>query len=151
MTWSDFTITEKIAIFKSAIAVARCNYNPSLLGSLFRNTEPKHNINYAQRLYLNILLLRMHRDGDANTFMNSVGSMQDKVMASTIRQMNREKRELVFLIWSSILCRISNSTFFGTMSMNDFPHEYNTVVNSMARDMNITILSTFDIDENGVY
>lgn len=151
MTWDDFTRTEKIAIFKSAIAVACCNYNPSLLKGLFRRPEPKHNINYAQKEYLNILLIRMNGRGDPNSFMNAVRSMQDKEMANTIRQMNREKRDYVFLIWCSVLSRESNSTIFGSMSMSDFPSEYNSVVNAMANDMNITVLSTFVIDQFGYY
>jgi hypothetical protein len=35
--------------------------------------------------------------------------------------------------------------------MNDFPSEYNSTVEAMAKDMNVTILRTFDIDENGYY
>jgi len=151
MTWDDFTRSEKIAIMKSAITVARCNYNPSLLGSLFRRAEPKHNVNYAQNLYLNILLVRMNGRGDANSFMNAVSSMQDKEMANIIKQMNKEKRDFVFLIWASVLCRISNSTLFGSMSMSDFPSEYNSTVEAMAKDMNVSIRYSFDIDDTGYY
>ncbi|MBQ6167516.1 MAG: hypothetical protein IJK41_08860 [Muribaculaceae bacterium] len=151
MTWDDFTRVEKIAIMRSALAVARCNYNPSLLGGLFRRAAPKHNVNDAQNLYLNILLIRMNGRGDANSFMNAVNSMQDKEMANTIKQMYQEKRDLVFLIWASVLCRISGSTYFGSMSMSDFPSEYNSTVEAMARDMNVIILRTFDIDDNGYY
>lgn len=151
MTWNDFTNTEKIAIFKSAIAVARCNYNSSLLGSLIRRSEPKHELNYSQNLYLNMLFMRMNRGGDPKSFTNAALSMQDKVMANTIKQMSREKRDFVFLIWCSILCRISNSTFMGSMSMSDFPSEYNSVVKAMANDMNITIQSSFEMDEFGYF
>ena len=151
MTWDDFTRSEKIAILKSAITVARCNYNPSILGGLFRRVEPKHNVNGAQNLYLNILLIRMNGRGDSNSFMNAVNSMQDREMANTIKQMYKEKRDFVFLIWASVLCRISNSTLFGSMSMSDFPSEYNSTVEAMAKDMNVTIRRTFDIDENGYY
>ncbi len=151
MTWDDFTRTEKIAIMKSALAVARCNYNPSILGSLLRRAEPKHNVNDAQNLYLNILLIRMNGRGDSNSFMNAVNSMQDKEMANTIKQMYQEKRDFVFLIWASVLCRISNSTFFGSMSMSDFPSEYISTVEAMAKDMNVTIKRSFDIDDTGYY
>lgn len=151
MTWDDFTRTEKIAILKSAITVARCNYNPSLLGSLFRRIEPKHSVNDAQNLYLNILLIRMNGTGDSRSFMGDVNSMQDRDMANTIKQMYQEKRDFVFLIWASILCRISNNTFFGSMSMSDFPSEYNSTVEAMAKDMNVTIRRTFDIDDQGYY
>jgi len=151
MTWDDFTRSEKIAIMKSAITVARCNYNPSLLGSLFRRAEPKHNVNYAQNLYLNILLVRMNGMGEPNSFMNAVNAMQDKEMANIIKQMNKEKRDFVFLIWASVLCRISNSTLFGSMSMSDFPSEYNSTVEAMAKDMNVSIRYSFDIDDTGYY
>lgn len=93
----------------------------------------------------------MNGRGDANSFMNAVNSMQDKEMANTIKQMYQEKRDLVFLIWASVLCRISGSTYFGSMSMSDFPSEYNSTVEAMARDMNVIILRTFDIDDNGYY
>ncbi len=151
MTWDDYTRSEKIAIMKSAITVARCNYNPSLLGSLFRRAEPKHNVNYAQNLYLNILLVRMNGMGEPNSFMNAVNAMQDKEMANIIKQMNKEKRDFVFLIWASVLCRISNSTLFGSMSMSDFPSEYNSTVEAMAKDMNVSIRYSFDIDDTGYY
>lgn len=151
MTWNDFTRTDKIAILKSAITTARCNYNPSLLGGLFHRAEPKHNINEAQNIYLKILLIRMNGTGDPKSFMNAVNSMQDREMASIIKQMSKEKRDFVFLIWASILCRISNSSFFGSMSMSDFPSEYNSTVEAMAKDMNVTILHTFDIDDVGYF
>jgi hypothetical protein len=151
MTWDDFTRTEKVAIMKSAIAVAQCNYNPSFWGGLLRRKQPKHDINYAQKEYLVILSMRMNGRSDANSFMNDVVSMQDREMANTIKQMYQEKRDFVFLIWASILCRISNSTFFGSMSMSDFPSEYNSTVEAMARDMNVTIRRTFDMDDNGYF
>ena len=37
------------------------------------------------------------------------------------------------------------------MSMSDFPSEYNSTVEAMAKDMNVTILNTFDIDDTGYY
>ena len=151
MTWDDFTKTEKVAIFKSAITVARCNYNASMFRSLFRRVEPKHDINYAQNEYLSILLLRMNGMGDSNSLVTAVGFMQDREMADTIKQMYQEKRDFVFLIWASILCRISNSSLFGTISMSSFPSEYNSTVEAMAKDMNVTIQHTFDIDEYGFY
>ena len=151
MTWDDFTRTEKIAILKSAITVACCNYNPSLLSSLFRRAEPKHNVNDAQNLYLTILLVRMNGRGDANSFMNAVNSMQDREMTNTINQMNKEKRDFVFLIWASVLCRISGNAYFGSMSMSEFPSEYISTVESMAKDMNVTIRRTFDMDIDGYF
>ena len=151
MTWDDFTRSEKIAIMKSAITVARCNYNPSLLGSLFRRAEPKHNVNDTQNLYLTILLVRMNGRGDANSFMNAVSSMQDKEMANVIKQMYREKRDFVFLIWASVLCRISGNAYFGSMSMSEFPSEYISTVETMARDMNVTIQRSFDMDIDGYF
>ena len=152
MTWNDFSRTEKIAILKSAMTVAQCNYSPSLLGGIFRNRVMQHNINDAQNTYLNILLIRMNGiNGDVQSFMSAVHSMRDKEMANTIQQMYQEKRDFVFLIWASILCRISNNTFFGSMSMSDFPSEYNSTVEAMAKDMNVTIRRTFDIDDQGYY
>ncbi len=151
MTWDDFTKTEKIAIFKSAITVARCNYNSSVFRSIFRRVESKHDINYAQNEYLNILLMRMNGLGDSSSFVNAVGSMQDRDMANTIKQMYKEKRDFVFFIWASVLCRISNCTFFGSMSMSDFPSEYNSTIEAMAKDMNVTIQRTFDMDDYGYY
>lgn len=151
MTWDDFTRSEKIAIMKSAITVACCNYNPSLLGSLFRHAEPKHNVNYAQNLYLNILLVRMNGMGEPNSFMNAVNAMQDKEMANIIKQMNKEKRDFVFLIWASVLCRISGNAYFGSMSMSEFPSEYISTVETMAKDMNVTIRRSFDMDIDGYY
>ena len=151
MTWDNFTRSEKIAIMKSAITVARCNYNPSLLGSIFRRTEPKHNVNDTQNLYLTILLVRMNGRGDANSFMNAVSSMQDKEMANVIKQMYREKRDFVFLIWASVLCRISGNAYFGSMSMSEFPSEYISTVETMAKDMNVTIRRSFDMDIDGYY
>ena len=151
MTWDDYTRSEKIAIMKSAITVARCNYNPSLLGSIFRRTEPKHNVNDTQNLYLTILLVRMNGRGDANSFMNAVSSMQDKEMANVIKQMYREKRDFVFLIWASVLCRISGNAYFGSMSMSEFPSEYISTVETMAKDMNVTIRRSFDMDIDGYY
>ena len=93
----------------------------------------------------------MNGTGDPKSFMNAVNSMQDREMASIIKQMSKEKRDFVFLIWASILCRISNSSFFGSMSMSDFPSEYNSTVEAMAKDMNVTILHTFDIDDVGYF
>ena len=151
MTWDDFTKTERVAIFKSAITVARCNYNPSIFRSLFRRVEPKHDINYAQNEYLNILLLRMNGRGDSNSFVNAAGSMQEREMADTIKQMYQEKRDFVFLIWASILCRISNSSLFGTISLSGFPSEYISTIEAMAKDMNVTIQRTFDMDDYGYY
>lgn len=151
MNWDIFTQTEKTAIFRSAITVARCNYNPSLLGSLFRRAESKYDINYAQNEYLNILLMRMNGMGDSESFLNAVSSMQDREMANTIKQMNEEKRNHVFLVWASILSRISNCALFGYISMSSFPGEYNSTVEAMAKDMNVTIQHTFDIDEDGFY
>ena len=151
MTWDNYTRSEKIAIMKSAITVARCNYNPSLLGSLFRRNEPKHNVNDTQNLYLTILLVRMNGRGDANSFMNAVNSMQDKEMANVIKQMYREKRDFVFLIWASVLCRISGNAYFGSMSMSGFPSEYISTVETMAKDMNVTIRRSFDMDIDGYY
>ncbi len=151
MTWDDFTRYEKIAIMKSAITVARCNYNPSLLGSLFRRSEPKHNVNDTQNLYFTILLVRMNGRGDANSFVDAVNAMQDKEMANTIKRMNQEKRDFVFLIWASVLCRISGNAYFGSMSMSEFPSEYTSTVEAMARDMNVTILRSFDMDIDGYF
>lgn len=151
MTWDNYTRSEKIAIMKSAITVARCNYNPSLLGSLFRRNEPKHNVNDTQNLYLTILLVRMNGRGDANSFMNAVNSMQDKEMANIIKQMNKEKRDFVFLIWASVLCRISGNAYFGSMSMSEFPSEYISTVETMTKDMNVTIRRSFNMDIDGYY
>lgn len=151
MTWDDFTRTEKMAILKSAITVARCNYNPSLLGSLFRRAEQRHNVNETQNLYLTILLVRMNGRGDANSFMNAVNSMQDKEMANIIKQMYSEKRDFVFLIWASVLCRISGNAYFGSMSMSEFPSEYISTVEAMAKDMNVTIQRSFDMNIDGYF
>jgi len=151
MTWDDFTRTEKIAILKSAITVAHCNYNPSLLGSLFRRAEQRHNVNETQNLYLTILLVRMNGRGDANSFMNAVNSMQDKEMANIIKQMYSEKRDFVFLIWASVLCRISGNAYFGSRSMSEFPSEYISTVEAMAKDMNVTIQRSFDMNIDGYF
>ena len=93
----------------------------------------------------------MNGMGEPNSFMNAVNAMQDKEMANIIKQMNKEKRDFVFLIWASVLCRISGNAYFGSMSMSEFPSEYISTVETMAKDMNVTIRRSFDMDIDGYY
>ena len=148
MTWNDYSRKEKIAIIKTAIHAACCDYKgSSIKGFVNSFTTNKHSINYSQELYLKMLLTRMNAD---KSYLTEMKTMSSKDMTKIVKQMDSEKRKAVFLIWMSILCRCSGSAYYAaSISLTDFSNEYESTVRLMARDMNIDIIDNFTMSEYG--
>lgn len=151
MTWDDYSLQEKIALFRSALHVGYCDYLGSGIGRFLRAFKTKtHDLNYSQEQYLSMLLTRM--DVNQTSFINGVKLLSDTDMVSILKQMSSAKKDFVFSVWASVLCRFGGSVFWGaSISLNDFPEEHVRTVQQLAQDANINIPHCFSMTEYGAF
>lgn len=149
MKWSDFSTEQKTAIIRSALHVGYCDYCGSGIGGFFNKFRQKQtrSINYCQREYLSMLMVRMNK---TPSFIDEVKAMGDSRMVSVLNRMDSSKKDLTFKIWASVLCRFGGSAYYGmAICLNEFPEEYVQTIQQLARDANISIPRTFSMSEYG--
>ena len=151
MTWDDYSFQEKTALFRSALHVGYCDYLGSGISRFFRAFKVKsHELNYSQELYLSMLLTRMNANN--TSLIENAKSMSDSDMVSILKRMGQEKKDFVFSVWASVLCRFGGGAFYGaSISLDDFPEEYVLTVQQLARDANINIPQSFSMTEYGAF